>query len=112
LIKQPFALDSDDGAGDLDCADLEVDSRPEDGEGFADAYAGAEHEGDQVGKVGHGAWATVFRRRPVARTSSPIGRSGGRYGLITRRMDETGRRNSVAVEGSNRQRAVRAERAG
>lgn len=52
FAEEPFALDSDDGAGDLDGCCFEVGLGPQHGEGFADAYAGAEHEGDQVGKVG------------------------------------------------------------
>ena len=41
-----------DGVGDFDGAGFEVDLGPEDGEGFADADAGADHEGDQVGEIG------------------------------------------------------------
>ncbi|GAA3597819.1 hypothetical protein GCM10022235_81940 [Kribbella ginsengisoli] len=52
FADEAFALDADDGVGDVDGAGLEVDLGPEDGEGFADADAGAEHEGDQVGEVG------------------------------------------------------------
>jgi hypothetical protein len=37
--------------GDFDGAGFEVDLVPEDGEGFADADAGGEHEGDEVGEV-------------------------------------------------------------
>ena len=41
-----MAGDADDGAG------FEVDLRPEDGEGFANADAAAGHEGGEVGEVG------------------------------------------------------------
>ena len=52
FAEEALALDADDGVGDFDGAGFEVDLGPEDGEGFADADAGAEHECDQVGEVG------------------------------------------------------------
>jgi hypothetical protein len=52
LAEQAFAFDAGDGVGDFDGACFEVDLGPEDGESFADADAGAEHERDEVGEVG------------------------------------------------------------
>jgi len=41
-----------DGVGDFDGAGFQVDLGPEDGEGFADADAGGEHERDEAGEIG------------------------------------------------------------
>ncbi len=52
LADQSFAREPRDGVGDFDCAGFEVELVPEDGEGFADPDAGAEHERDEVGEIG------------------------------------------------------------
>jgi hypothetical protein len=52
LADESFAFDAGRGVGDFDGAGFEVDLVPEDGDGLADADAGAEHEGDEVGQVG------------------------------------------------------------
>lgn len=51
LADQAFAGWPGDGVGDVRGVGLEVDLVPEDGECFADADAGAEHERDEVGEV-------------------------------------------------------------
>ena len=49
LADQAFAGRPSDGVSDFHGAGIEVDLVPEDGEGFADADAGGDHEPDEVG---------------------------------------------------------------
>ncbi|WP_406054396.1 hypothetical protein [Kribbella sp. NBC_00889] len=48
---EALAFDSGDGVGDVDGAGFEVDLGSQDGHGLADADAGDEHEGDEVGEL-------------------------------------------------------------
>ncbi|RZU16368.1 hypothetical protein EV645_3925 [Kribbella rubisoli] len=52
FADEALACEAGDCVGDFDGAGFEVDLVPEVGEGLADADAGAEHKGGEVGEVG------------------------------------------------------------